>query len=51
MLILVWVASVILGLVVGGMKDRAGLGFLLPFLFGPLGFIAVCFIPPIEKRA
>lgn len=53
--IVIWIASSILGVMIGSSKGRSGAGFALGFLLGPLGVIITLFLKPdtakVEEEA
>ena len=40
-----WLATLIIGTWIGSQRGRAGIGFLVSLLFGPLGIIIACLLP------
>ncbi len=49
-MIAIWFVCILLGAIVGSSKNRSTAGFFLCFLFGPLGFLAICAMPKKEKK-
>lgn len=47
---LIWIFSIIIGVLIGNSKGRGGSGFVWSFLFGPLGVIVVLCLKNLTKE-
>jgi len=45
LIILVWIACIVAGVVIGGARDSKRSGMWLGILLGPLGVLLACVIP------
>lgn len=50
MIVIVWIAMGVIGALIGREKDRAGDGFCLGLLLGPIGLIIALFLKPRNRK-